>query len=124
MADLWDLVWGKPYVDPEALAAAIDAEAARDGLTYRERLLIRDAAVALEGYWGERWRRRLAGCPARERIERILHESFQEVGYPDFKERLMSPMMTAVEQYLRELSLHVRVPTRLVIGGSIALLLS
>src|SRR5262245_12581027 len=120
MADLWDLVWGKPYVDPEALAAAIDAAAARDGLDYRTRLLIHDSSRALEDFWGgERWRRWLSGRETRPRIEGILRESFDKVGYPSLRERLMTPTTpAAIEEFLRELSLHVHRPTHVVIGGS------
>jgi hypothetical protein len=47
MAGLWELVWGKPWIDPARLAEALDREA-RPGLDYRTRLLIRDSANALE----------------------------------------------------------------------------
>jgi hypothetical protein len=124
--DLWGLVWGKPSVDPQALADAIDREAARGELDYRTRLLIRDGVDALEGYWGaERCRRWLAGCAARERIEAVRREAFDRVGYPSLRERLMETTTPeTIEQFLRELSLSVHRPTRLAVGGSASLILT
>ena len=51
--DLWDLVWGKPSVDPDALAGAVEREAGKLRLDYRTRLLIRDSIHALETYWAQ-----------------------------------------------------------------------
>ena len=52
--DLWKLVWGKPQIDPNDLAAAVEDEARSDDLDYRTRLLIRDSVEALKGHWGEK----------------------------------------------------------------------
>jgi hypothetical protein len=125
MADLWDLVWGKPEVDPSALAEAIERAAARPDLDFRTRLLIRDGVEALADHWGrERLDRWLARAPTRPRIQAIRHEPLGEPGFPSLKERLMDATTPdAIGQYLRELSLHVRQPVRLVVGGSGALIL-
>src|SRR4051794_21397511 len=91
-AALWDLVWGKPQVDPQALAEAVAREAGRPGLDFRTRLLIRDAADALEGRWGrERWQAWLARCGAGERVEAIRREELGEPGFPFLREALMEP---------------------------------
>ena len=123
--DLWSLVWGKPHVDPSALAEAIDAEAARPELDYRTRLLIRDAVDALEDYWGaERCGSWLSRSVAQRRIESIRGESFDKVGFPSLRERLMAATTPEViEQYLRELSRNVHHPVQVVIGGAASLIL-
>jgi hypothetical protein len=59
--DLWELVWGKPQIDPADLAAAVEEQAREEGLDYRTRLLIRDSVEALKGYWGGAARARLVG---------------------------------------------------------------
>jgi hypothetical protein len=124
MADLWGLVWGKPEVGPEALAAAVET-AAGAAPDYRTRLLIHDAADALEAHWGaERFARWLGRSGARERIEAIRATDFGEVGFPSLKERLMEPTRPeTVRQFLRELGTNLARPTRLAVGGSVALIL-
>src|SRR5262249_49180681 len=108
-----------------ALAEAIDAEAARPELDYRTRLLIRDAVDALEDYWGpERCGSWLSRSGAQRRIESIRGESFDKVGFPSIRERLMAVTTPEViEQYLRELSRHVNHPVEVAIGGSASLIL-
>ncbi|MCI0455661.1 MAG: DUF6036 family nucleotidyltransferase [Gemmataceae bacterium] len=126
--DLWDLVPGKPQIDPHDLAEAVESQAAEGGaLDYRTRLLIRDSVEALKGYWGERrvkeW---LASSPARAPIERICAESFERPGFPSIKERLMEKTDPAtVEQLFRELGSRIRLRhrVRLAVGGSVALIL-
>jgi hypothetical protein len=124
--DLWSLVWGKPHVDPSALAEAIDSEAARGELDYRTRLLIRDAVDALEDYWGaERCGRWLRGARSRSAIEAIHATPFAERGFPFLREALMEPTRPdEIRQLLRELGTRLHKPARLVIGGSCALILT
>jgi hypothetical protein len=125
MTELWNLVWGKPWVDARALAEAIEREAVRPDLDYRTRLLIRDGTRALEAYWGrERQQRWLGDSRARRHIELIQQEPFDEVGFPSLRERIVDAVSsTTVQTYLRELAAHVHDPVRLVIGGAIALIL-
>src|SRR5947209_5319773 len=125
MPDLWKLVWGKPQVDARALAEAIEHEAGRPDLDYRTRLLIRDGTKALESHWGsERQRHWLQNCRARPQIERIEQEEFEEVGFPSLKERIVDATTPArILEYLRELAARVHRPVRLVVGGSVALIL-
>src|SRR5688500_457181 len=75
--DLWKLVWGKPQIDPNDLAAAVQDQAQRDDLDYRTRLLIRDSVDALKKHWGDRqvdeWMTR---SPVKNRIQSICREEF------------------------------------------------
>jgi hypothetical protein len=126
MAELWDVVWGKPQVDPDALAGAVEREALREGpIDYRTRLMIRDSITALERYWGsdrlESWVR---GSPARQSLERIRQEPFGEVGFPLLEKALVKATdPETVRAFLRDLGAHLHKPTQLAIGGSIALIL-
>jgi len=122
--DLWKVVWGRPQVDPNDLAEAVEEQARRDDLDYRTRLLIRDSIDALKKHWGDRhvdeW---LAQSPARNRIQSICSEEFDKVGFPTLKERIMKRTDPEdVRQFFRELSGHVRNPMRLLVGGAIAMI--
>jgi hypothetical protein len=126
MANLWEVVWGKPQIDPATLADAIESESRRADLDFRTRLLIRDAAAALERYWGrqrlEEW---LRHSPARPVLDRIRHEALGEPGFPFLQEALVQRTdPETVRQFLRELGVGLRHQVRIVIGGSIALILS
>src|SRR5579884_3221437 len=124
--DLWGLVRGKPHIDPDDLAEAVEGQVADGGeLDYRTRLLIRDSVEALRGYWGERrlgeW---LTARPARGRIEAICAERFERTGFPSIRERLMEKTDPAtIEQLFRELGSRMHHRTRLAVGGSVALIM-
>jgi hypothetical protein len=125
MADLWNVVWGKPQVDPTTLADAIESESLTADLDFRTRLLIRDATRALERCWGRdrvaEWLRQSCAGAA---IERIRQESLGETGFPILQEVLVDRTdPETVRQYLRELGVRLRHPARIAIGGSIALIL-
>jgi hypothetical protein len=123
--DLWSLVYGRPEIDPNDLAVAVQDQAAQPGLDYRTRLLIRDSIDALTKHWGgDRVKRWLSGSPIRDRLETICHEEFERPGFKLLGERIMEKTdPAAVESLLRELGSRVRQPLRLNIGGSIALIL-
>jgi hypothetical protein len=125
MPDLWNVVLGKPWVDAQTLAEAIEHEAGQPDLDYRTRLLIRDGTQALQAHWGpERLARWLHRSRTRTQIESIQNERFGEIGFPSLKERLVDAITpTTIQRYFRELSGHVHRPIRLVIGGSVALIL-
>jgi hypothetical protein len=125
MPDIWDIVWGKPYIDARMLAEAIERAAGRSDLDYRTRLLIRDGTRALEARWGrDRLRRWLQDSPTGRQIELIEQEEFDEIGFPSLKERIVDATSPdTIQRYLRDLSAHVHRPIRLVIGGSAALIL-
>jgi hypothetical protein len=125
MSDLWSLVWGKPEVDPASLAEAIARELERQDLDFRTRLLIRDSTEALAEHWGEErlgeWLRR---NPARGRVEAIRRENLGDPGFPYLKGQLVEKTAPdTVQQFLRELSVQISCPSRLRIGGAIALIL-
>src|SRR5262245_30460424 len=124
--DVWGLVWGRPEVDPNALARAIEAELRREGQDFRTRLLIRDSLDVLERYWGEdRWSDWLSRSEVRERIEVIRGEDLGKPGFHLSEEQLMpATKPETVKEYLRELGVHLSEPARLPIGGAIALILS
>jgi len=126
VADLWGLVWGKPQVDPRALADAIERTAPQAGLDFRTRLLIRDASDALERHWGAgRWEGWLSRSPAREAIQTIRREGLGEPGFPHLEGALMDLTdPEIVREYLRELGTALHHPTRMAIGGAIALILA
>ncbi len=123
--DLWSLVWGKPHIDPEDLASAVEEQADDSALDYRTRLLIRDSVEALKAHWGERRVREwLARSPARTRLEVICAESFERTGFPTIRDRLMDKTdPKTVEQFFRELGSRIRHRLRIAVGGSIALIL-
>jgi hypothetical protein len=123
--DLWGLVWGKPYIDADDLAAAVEEQSREEGLDYRTRLLIRDSVEALRAYWGERRARTwLAESSARERIEAILDEPFERPGFPTIRSRLVHKTdPEVIEQMLRRLGTQLHRPARVVIGGSACLIL-
>jgi hypothetical protein len=125
MDDLWDLVWGKPEIDPCLLSEAVERAAAVPDLDFRTRVLIRDSVLALEQHWGPaRMHTWLKRSPASSRIAAIRSEDLGEPGFPFLKETLMDPTESqSVRQYLRELGTHLHRPVRMDIGGSIALIL-
>lgn len=124
--DPWRLVWGQPYIDSGALAAAIE----RDLLhhphpNYRMRLLVHDAAKALRSYWGiSRFQRWLAVSPARERIDAILDEYFPETGFPSIGRRLVDAIgENQVKQIFTLLGQNVHARVEVYIAGSIPTLI-
>jgi hypothetical protein len=123
--DLWSLIWGRPEVDPNDLASAVQAEAAKGDLDYRTRMLIRDSMNALKSYWGpDRTQRWLVRCPGRDRIETICSEEFDKIGFPMIRESLVEKTdPQTVEQMFRDLGRHVHRSVKLAVGGSIALIL-
>jgi hypothetical protein len=123
--NLWTLVLGQQYIDPQMFAEAIQEQVASGDLDFRTRLLIRDGMEALQRYWGDgRWQKWLGDCPVRARIESICREDLGEPGFPFLRSQLVEPTRPeTVQQLLRELgqSLHERV--KVYIGGSIALII-
>src|SRR5271165_4495940 len=120
MLDLWNLVWGKPEIDPDSLADAIEASVAQPDLDYRTRLLIRDATAALELRWGPgRMRQWLDRSAARIKIESIRQQMQDPPGFPSLQERLMeSTRPETIRAYLRDLGSHIHRPARIAIGGA------
>lgn len=122
--DLWSLVKGKPQVDPTDLAEAVQQQAGEAELDFRTRLLIRDSMNALDKYWGhDRLSSWLAETPVRNRLEAIWAEDLGETRFT-VAERLMDKTEPEeIRQFLRELGDHVHRAQRMVVGGSVALIL-
>ena len=123
--DIWKLTFGRPQVDPNDLAKAIVRQVAEADLDYRTRLLIRDGAEALRSFWGPvRWSDWLKNCSAREPLETICGEAFDEIGFPSLRRRLMEKTdPETIRQFLTRLGQHLRKPIKLYIAGSVALIL-
>ncbi|HEY1683450.1 MAG TPA: DUF6036 family nucleotidyltransferase [Tepidisphaeraceae bacterium] len=123
--DLWDLALGQQYIDPQNIQTAIEEEVANSDLDFRTRLLLRDAISALRSVIGEvRVEQWLDKSVQAKRIRFIEGSPLGEVGFPSLVHRIMdSTKSETVKQLLRELGLLVEKPTRLVIGGAIALIL-
>lgn len=125
VGSLWNLISATPRIDAARLAQAVEhaAESAED---FRTCLLIRDSVRAIKDHWGEqRLHAWLTSSPHRSTIERICESiSADELGFPSLKRRIVDATQgETVLQFLRELSRHVVQPTRLLIGGSTALIL-
>jgi hypothetical protein len=125
--DLWSLVWGKPEVDPVALAKAIEGELERNSSPdFRTRLLIRDSTEALEQYWGkERLEKWLMGSRVRGKLQNIRQEKLGRRGFPFLREQIVERTdPETIKQFLRELGAQIPGPLRLQVGGSVALIMS
>ena len=124
--DLWSLALDRRYVDPEELAEAIQAEAGQEQLDFRTRVLIRDGIHALTANWEKnRLNSWLSNCPNRQRIEAILREDLGRPGFPSLRTRVVElTKPEVIERYFRDLSSHLRQPLRVVVGGSVALILT
>ncbi len=131
--ELWNVANSGTWVDAAALARAV--EAAIDGpvesLDYRTRLLIRDSLGALRSHWGLSQFQTWVGQSSRgEALQRLcdspaIRAAADDEGFPTLTRRIVNAIdMKTVMQLLRELSAHVAQPTRLVIGGSIAMMLA
>src|SRR5437660_12421552 len=112
---LWNLVWGKPQVDPADLASAVASEVANEAFDFRTRLLIQDSLKALEEHWGTgRFGQWLDKCSARSKLEKILSENLGDPGFSSLKERLMDKTdPEVVRQLFREIGTHLHQSTRL-----------
>lgn len=123
--DLWSLTLGQPQIDPNDLAEAIAEQASEDDLDYRTRLLIHESAEALQTHWGaDRFARWLDRCSNREEIEAIRKQSFEEVGFPSLRRRIMEKTRPeTIRQFLHEVSASVRSPLSIYVAGSAALML-
>src|SRR5687768_14424117 len=124
--ELWAVARQTPHVDAETLARAIEAAVDAEPLDYRTRLLIRDGVRALEVTWGSRFETWLNSSSKREKIKDALGFDFDkdEFGFATLPERVVDAIQPeSLIRVFRELSAHVSQPTRIVIGGSVALTL-
>lgn len=130
---LWAVTRDSSRVDASQLARAVEEASAAepDTLDYRTRLLIRDSVLALETHWGRvRLQAWLHRSPERLAIERACDPaSFDsepaEVGFPSLERRIVDAIQPeTINRFFRELSLRVSRPTRLIVVGSIPLMLA
>ncbi|HEY7312698.1 MAG TPA: DUF6036 family nucleotidyltransferase [Gemmataceae bacterium] len=124
--DPWQLVWGQPYIDSDALAAAIEGDLQRHPRPdYRTRLLIRDAAKALRSFWGtKKFTRWLEASPSGQRIAAILQERSNETGFPHIQRRLVDSIGAAqVKQIFALLGQHIHRRVEVYVAGSIPTLI-
>lgn len=123
---LWGLTVPGRQVDPNDLLAVLEDALGSPSLDFRTTLLIRDSLSALKAHWGDdRFSAWLAASPRRNAIVDVLRSDLGPSGFPSLEKRLMEKTRSeVVQQFLRELGLHVDHPARLEIGGSIALILS
>lgn len=124
--DPWQLVWGQPHIDSETLAAAIESDLQRNpSPDYRTRLLVRDAAKAIQSFWGaKKFTRWLAASPAGGKIRSILQESFDEAGFPHIRRRLVNSIgITQIKQIFTLLGQGVHDRVEVCVAGSIPTLI-
>lgn len=124
--DLWSLAMDHQYLDSDEMARAIERQCLEQpAMDYRSRLLVREAFEALKSQWGaERLQQWMTTTPALPRLESILREEFGERGFPSLPHRIVEVTRPeVVRQYLRELGLAVPGPVKIIVGGSIALML-
>ena len=123
---LWSVTRDQPAVDADTLAAAVEAAAAGDEpLDFRTRLLVRDSLRALESHWGApRFGHWLADGRQLLRIIGDSVASCDDHAFPSLQRRIVDATKPeTVMRLLRDLSAEVTTPTRMLIGGSIALIL-
>jgi hypothetical protein len=125
--ELWSVAQRPFDVDASALSRAVETAAGQASLDYRTRLLVRDSIAALEAHWGcERFANWFGHSHRRHELTRIRAsvQAADDVAFPYLARSIVDAIKPeTVMQLLRELSQGVTRPTRLIIGGSIALLL-
>jgi Nucleotidyltransferase of unknown function (DUF6036) len=124
--DPWTLVWGQPYIDSRTLAAAIEQDLAQsDHPDFRTRLLIRDAAVSLRGYWGQRrFAQWLASSPVGSQVREIMGEDLGETGYSTIRRRLVDSIdATQLGQVFELLGRNIQRRVEIHIAGSVPTLI-
>jgi uncharacterized nucleotidyltransferase DUF6036 len=124
--DLWEITFGKPAVDPEHLTKALENEVTKDDLDFRTQLLIRDSIDALADYWGsarvDSW---LGQSPCGAQLRSVWKSDLGPAGFPTLRRRVMTTLHPeTVLEFLRILGSRLSQPTQIVVGGSVALILS
>lgn len=126
--ELWTVTQYPRDVDAVKLACALESAAGEIPLDYRTRLLVRDGSRALEAHWGRsQFAAWLERSPRRRELVEIRRsaESADDFAFPYLAGSIVDAIKReTVMQLLREISTEVTKPTRLIIGGSIALLLA
>ena len=122
---LWAVARDQPAVDADALAAAVEAAGGDDPLDFRTRLLVRDSLRALESHWGPvRFNDWIAEGRRRLRDIGDSVADCDDHAFPSLQRRIVDATKPdTVMRLLRDVSAEVTTPTRMLIGGSIALIL-
>jgi len=124
--DLWEITFGKPAVDPEHLAAALEIEASKNNLDFRTQLLIRDSIDVLSDFWGvdrvESW---LRSAPSGPRLRALWKSDLGPAGFPTLRTRVRNTLHPeTVLEFLRTLGSRLPQPTQIIVVGSVALIMS
>jgi hypothetical protein len=125
--DPWRLVWGQPFIDSHTLASAIEHDLKHDARPdFRTRLLVRDAAVAIQSYWGLRkFKKWLATSPVGQQVRAIMDEDLGQTGFPAIRRRLVDSIdLTRVSRIFDLLGRAVHGPLEVHIAGSIPTLIN
>jgi Nucleotidyltransferase of unknown function (DUF6036) len=124
--DVWELVWGQPYIDAARLARAIEQDLEHTPAPdFRTRLLVRDAARAMRSFWGTRrfdlW---LAASPTGDKVKTILYEDLGKTGFPFIRRRLVASIgSTEIKQIFDLLGRKIHDRIEVAIAGSIPTLI-
>src|SRR5437588_13004541 len=109
--DLWSLVRGTPWIDPETLLTAIERESRQWPHDFRTRGLLRDSAVALGKRWGSNKLAARLSDDARSLLERIAAENLGEPGFPTLEQRMVDATTPeTIREFLREMGAAVHQP--------------
>jgi hypothetical protein len=124
--ELWAMTWTRRQIDADALAKTL-ARLLRGGPhDFRTRLLARDTLQGLEERWGTDWLGTWATANGVvDAVAAIRGEAdLGPTAFRSMSERLRKPTtIETVHAFFRDLGGQLRQPTRIVVGGSIALIL-
>src|SRR5579862_4896206 len=124
--NLWKLTFPGRHVDAAALAATLADLDSDTNLDFRTRLLIRDSLTALKHHWGEsRFEAWKSALPSQQLVTEILQADLGPAGFESLEKRVIEPTRAElVHRIFREIGQELRHPTKIEVGGSIALILS
>jgi hypothetical protein len=111
--DLWDVTWGRPVVDADVLAQAVERQVDEPDLDFRTRLLIRDSLNALRDFWGERrfdtW---FGQLDVKRALTEIWNSDLGPEGFSTLRKRIMQTLKPEmIRMFLRELGGRLAKPT-------------
>jgi hypothetical protein len=124
--DSWELVWGQPHIDAARLARAIELDLEQTPAPdFRTRLLVRDAARAMQAFWGARkFNQWLANSSIEGKVRTILKEDLGEAGFPFIRRRLVASIgSTEIKQIFDLLGRQIHERIEVNVAGSIPTLI-
>src|SRR5437016_5045274 len=108
--DLWELVYLKPWIDPNALLAAVSRECANPAPDFRTRLLLRDSFDALKHHFGPAVIENRLDKNVRQFLDRLGAEDLGEPKFLNLERRMANSLdPQTILQFLRDLG--SKVPT-------------